>query len=65
MPTPNKLRLKVARRRSLPRWMLVPDLYDPCVWWVKTDGGWASLRAPSYEEAQAFCEGLFGPSSAP
>lgn len=65
MSKPKRLRLKVARRSSLPRWQLVPDLLDPFKWWVLIDGGWVSVRASSFDEAQAFCEGLYGPSVVP
>ncbi len=57
-----KPRFDVARREDLPRWRMVSDIFDPCLWWVLVDGGWVTVRAPSPEAAKAFFEGLYGPS---
>lgn len=60
-----KPRFNVSRREDLPRWRMQADLFNPSLWWVLVDGGWFTVRAPSFEEAEAFVEGLYGPATLP
>lgn len=64
MSRPKHHIVNVARREDLPRWRIVGSLFDPHDWWVLIDGGWVLVRAPSYEEAVAFCVGLYGSACA-